>query len=136
MRHRLSSHCFAHIVSFDLQSANINDDNADKLNPADLPDVVRLQWAVAVGQRLTFAHSLQVLIKKSYVDRRHGKRARKFMLKTLQKDEGELRKDEEDDMVKDYEAFLNDVEEDKEYRSNFKLYKSEDWGVGCGVEVC
>lgn len=28
-------------------------------------------------------------------------------------------------MVRDFEAFMDDLEEDPEYRSNFKLYKSK-----------
>lgn len=36
---------------------------------------------------------------------------------------GLLRKDEVDVMAQQYESFLNDLEEDPDYRSNFNIYK-------------
>ena len=38
-----------------------------------------------------------------------------------------VRKDEEDRTEKALEAFLDDIEEDKEYRANFMLYKNQDY---------
>ena len=40
---------------------------------------------------------------------------------------GVLRKDEEDREQKALNAFLDDIEEDKEYRANFNLYKNTDY---------
>lgn len=38
-----------------------------------------------------------------------------------------MRKDEEDRTHKAMEAFLDDIEEDKEYRQNFQLYKNQEY---------
>jgi hypothetical protein len=38
-----------------------------------------------------------------------------------------LRKDEQDRTEQALEAFLDDIEEDKEYRANFMLYKNQEY---------
>eukprot|EP00730_Choanoeca_flexa_P014179 TRINITY_DN6105_c0_g1_i2.p1 TRINITY_DN6105_c0_g1~~TRINITY_DN6105_c0_g1_i2.p1 ORF type:complete len:530 (+),score=169.56 TRINITY_DN6105_c0_g1_i2:114-1703(+) len=95
------------VWGFDFNTANVNDKYANKLSPDRLPDVI--------------------LVKKSYSDRRKKSRKRRFRLKTLAKEEGPLRKDEEDRTQKALDSFLDDIEEDKEYRQNFALYKNNEY---------
>eukprot|EP00045_Choanoeca_perplexa_P017164 m.244212 g.244212 ORF g.244212 m.244212 type:complete len:527 (-) comp17464_c0_seq1:4214-5794(-) len=95
------------VWGFDLTTANINDEHTNKISPDRLPDVV--------------------LVKKSYTDRRKKSRKRRFKLKTLVKDEAPARKDEEDRTEAALQAFLDDIEEDKDYRSNFMLYKNTEY---------
>eukprot|EP00049_Salpingoeca_infusionum_P023184 m.10779 g.10779 ORF g.10779 m.10779 type:complete len:516 (-) comp5617_c0_seq1:1260-2807(-) len=92
---------------YDMTVANFNDEHANALDQDSLPDVV--------------------LVKKSYSHRAPKRRTRKWKLKQLAVEEGLLRKDQEDMIDRDREAFLNDIEEDAEYRANFMLYKNDDY---------
>ncbi|POR33033.1 60S ribosomal export protein NMD3 [Tolypocladium paradoxum] len=67
-----------------------------------------------------------VLVKKHYPGRRRNRR-RNWKLKRMNKDEGELlpKKTDQDRMDREYEQFLQDVEEDEELRAALALYKSE-----------
>lgn len=67
-----------------------------------------------------------VLVKKHYPNRRRNRR-RHWKLKRLDKDEGELlpKKADQERMDREYELFLQDVEEDEELRAALALYKNE-----------
>ena len=67
-----------------------------------------------------------VLVKKHYPHRRRNRR-RNWKLKRMNKDEGELlpKKADQDRMDREYELFLQDVEEDEELRAAMALYKNE-----------
>eukprot|EP00055_Hartaetosiga_balthica_P004805 m.13150 g.13150 ORF g.13150 m.13150 type:complete len:508 (+) comp4114_c1_seq1:110-1633(+) len=95
------------VWGFDFTSANINDDNFDMLDHRELPDVI--------------------LIKKSYAEKRKKKKSRPWRLRTLPKEEGLLRKGDEAKVAADLEEFMNDIEEDREYRQNFELYKNPEY---------
>ena len=67
-----------------------------------------------------------VLVKKSYPGRKKN-RKRNWKLKRMNKDEGELlpKQADQDRMDREYEQFLQDVEEDEEMRAALALYKNE-----------
>ncbi|KAJ1857700.1 ribosome-binding protein [Coemansia sp. RSA 1822] len=92
------------VQGYDLQTANINSDTFDKLNPDDVPSVV--------------------LVKKGYAERRRKRKQRNWKLKSLNKDDGDLvpKKQDEERKVADFEAFLRDLEEDPELRQGVNLY--------------
>ncbi|KAJ2604426.1 ribosome-binding protein [Coemansia sp. RSA 1722] len=102
------------VLGYDLMSANINNDNFERLNPDDVPSVV--------------------LVKKSYPERRRKRKQRNWKLKTLSKDEGDLapKKQDQEKLEADFETFLRDLEEDPELRQNINLYK--DANADGGVE--
>lgn len=95
-------------LGYDLLTANINNDNFERLNPDDVPSVV--------------------LVKKSYPERRRKRKQRNWKLKKLSKDEGDLapKKVEQDKLEADFETFLRDLEEDPELRQGVNLYKDAD----------
>lgn len=66
-----------------------------------------------------------ILVKKHNPNRRKNKR-RNWKLKRLAKDEGELlpKKADQERMDKEYEMFLQDVEDDAELRAALALYKN------------
>lgn len=66
---------------FDLQSANINDEHANLLNLEDLPDVVCTLLVFFQAQ------CMQILVRKSFSDKRKKRRRRRWTLKTLVKQE-------------------------------------------------
>ncbi|ORY59737.1 nonsense-mediated mRNA decay protein 3 [Pseudomassariella vexata] len=65
-----------------------------------------------------------VLVKKHYPNRRRN-RKRNWKLKRMNKDEGDLlpKKADQERMDAEYERFLQDIEEDEEFRSGVALYK-------------
>ncbi|KAI1845946.1 hypothetical protein JX265_011158 [Neoarthrinium moseri] len=67
-----------------------------------------------------------VLVKKHYPNRRRN-RKRNFKIKRMAKDEGELlpKKADQERMDREFDRFLDDIEEDAEFRSGMHLYKSE-----------
>lgn len=81
---------------------------------------------------IELAHAYQsaipdvVLVKKHYPNRRKH-RNRNWKLKRMNKDEGDLlpKQADQDRMNQEYEQFLQDVEEDDEYRSTMALYRSQ-----------
>jgi len=87
-------------LGFDLANANVNDDNLDKLKSEDIPDVI--------------------LIKKIYGDEQNRHKKRKWKLNRLKIDKEESIATSED---RDYMDFLQDVEEDKDFRANINIYK-------------
>ncbi|KAJ2645867.1 ribosome-binding protein, partial [Coemansia sp. RSA 1285] len=93
------------VLGYDLLTANINEDSYDKLNPDDIPSVI--------------------LVKKTYPEGRRKRKPRNWRLKSLNKDDGELapKKQDQERLEVDFEAFLRDLEEDPELRSGVNLYK-------------
>ncbi|KAJ2720385.1 ribosome-binding protein [Coemansia sp. Benny D115] len=96
------------VLGYDLERANINNDNFERLNPDEVPEVV--------------------LVKKAYPERRRKRKQRNWKLKTLNKDEDDLapKKSEQEKMEADFETFLRDLEEDPELRQTINLYKDTD----------
>lgn len=92
------------VLGYDVSCSNFNDEHANKLDRSALPEIV--------------------LVKKSYRDKRKH-RKRNWKLQTLAKDEGDFgpSKREEEAAQRDYESFLQDLEEDKELRSTVNIYK-------------
>ena len=82
----------------------------------------------AIEQNNTLASQIPdvVLVKKSYTRKRKPK-SRSWRLKRMNKDEGELiaRKQEQEKLDRDFEMFLQDVEEDSELRNTVALYKAK-----------
>ncbi|MCJ1454816.1 ribosome-binding protein [Mycoblastus sanguinarius] len=82
----------------------------------------------ALEQSNTYSSSIPdvILVKKLYPRKKKSK-SRNWRLKRMNKDEGELlpKKQDQERMERDFEMFLQDVEEDPEYRSGLALYKAE-----------
>lgn len=66
-----------------------------------------------------------ILVKKMYPRKKKNK-SRNWRLKRMNKDEGELlpKKADQEKMERDFEMFLQDVEEDEELRNTVALYKA------------
>jgi nonsense-mediated mRNA decay protein 3 len=82
----------------------------------------------AIEESGTYSSTLPdvVLVKKHY-PRRRKNRKRNWKLKRIDKDEGELlpKQADQDRMDREYEQFLQDVEEDEELRATMALYKQQ-----------
>lgn len=89
------------VGSYDISCANWNDEHANKLDRASLPEIV----------------------KKSYRDKRKKHMKRAWKLQELTKDDEMVSKRDEEAHQRDLEAFMQDLEEDKELRSTVNLYK-------------
>ncbi|NXG29780.1 NMD3 protein, partial [Dromaius novaehollandiae] len=89
------------VLGFDLANCNLNDEFANKMNPHHIPDVV--------------------LIKKSY-DRTKRQRRRNWKLKELERD----REGTDTDDERQYQDFLEDLEEDEAIRKNVNIYRNSD----------
>lgn len=65
-----------------------------------------------------------ILVKKHYPNRRRN-RKRQWKVKRMAKDEGELlpKKADQERMDAEFEKFMQDLEEDEEFRSGVQLYK-------------
>ncbi|XP_048362028.1 60S ribosomal export protein NMD3 [Sphaerodactylus townsendi] len=87
------------VLGFDLANCNLNDEFANKMNPQAVPDVV--------------------LIKKSY-DRTKRQRRRNWKLKELERDREGMDTDDE----RQYQDFLEDLEEDEAIRKNVNIFKN------------
>ncbi|XP_068939618.1 60S ribosomal export protein NMD3 [Petaurus breviceps papuanus] len=87
------------VLGFDLANCNLNDAYANKMNSHRVPDVV--------------------LIKKSY-DRAKRQRRRNWRLKELDRDKETMDTDDE----RQYQDFLEDLEEDEAIRKNVNIYKA------------
>ncbi|XP_053315523.1 60S ribosomal export protein NMD3 [Spea bombifrons] len=92
------------VMGFDLANCNVNDEFVNKLNPHHIPDVV--------------------LIKKSY-DRARRQRRRNWKLKELERDREGMDTDDE----RQYQDFLEDLEEDELIRKNVNIYKNANIAV-------
>lgn len=91
------------VLGYDISCANWNDEHANKLDRASLPEIV--------------------LVKKSYRDKRKKHMKRAWKLQELTKDDEMVSKRDEEAHQRDLEAFMQDLEEDKELRSTVNLYK-------------
>eukprot|EP00058_Branchiostoma_floridae_P003994 XP_002589482.1 hypothetical protein BRAFLDRAFT_125192 [Branchiostoma floridae] len=87
------------VHGFDLSNANVNNDFLDKMKADRLPDVV--------------------LVKKVF-DKSKRHRRRNWKLKRLAK---ELETMDTDSMERDYNEFLEDLEEDPLYRKDVNIYR-------------
>lgn len=87
------------VLGFDLRLSNINDANVDKMNPDLVPDVV--------------------LVKKIFADKATRNRRRRWKLKHLGLD------DDANSQNMDYTDFLEDLEEDPQYRTNINIYRDD-----------
>lgn len=87
------------VMGFDVTTSNVNNKHMETIRPDMLPDVV--------------------LVKKVFGDRKRRHQKRKWKLKSLTKEE-ELMNTEE--TQRDYIGFLEDLEEDPEYRKNVNIY--------------
>jgi nonsense-mediated mRNA decay protein 3 len=89
------------VLGFDFTTANINDDNIEKMRDDRVPEVV--------------------IIKKSYGDKKKRQRARNWKLKRLTAaEDGDGDKTDNED---EYYDFLEDLEEDSELRQNVNIYR-------------
>jgi len=84
------------VLGYDLSNCNVNDDNFEKLNRDNLSDVV--------------------IVKKKYADKSVRNRRRKFRLRHL--DENGM---DRTSVNRDYTDFLEDLEEDPDFRQNIVL---------------
>jgi len=82
------------VLGFDMKNTNVNDNNFDKLKPETIPDVV--------------------LVKKVYNDQ---KQKRRWKLRHF------LPKNDTASVTRDYEDFLQDLEEDPAYRESVNIYR-------------
>lgn len=85
------------VMGYDICSSNINNDEFDKLKEHKIPDVV--------------------LVKKYYGSKTLRNRRRRWRIRTLRKAETESTVD------KEFEDFLDDLEEDPTLRKNVNIYK-------------
>jgi nonsense-mediated mRNA decay protein 3 len=91
------------VWGFDLSQANLNDANLDKMNPADIPDVV--------------------LVKKSYGDKVKRSKQRNWQLQMIDREmDVTVATANEKGAEEDYEEFLEDLEEDMIYRKNVNIF--------------
>ena len=83
----------------------------------------------AIENSATYSQTLPdvVLVKKHYTRSSKAASKRKWRLKRMAKEEGEMqpRKQEQDKTDRDFEMFLRDVEEDEEMRQTVALYKAQ-----------
>ncbi|KAJ8368786.1 hypothetical protein SKAU_G00088140 [Synaphobranchus kaupii] len=86
------------VLGFDFANSNINDEFLNKMNPHHVPDVV--------------------LIKKSY-DRSKRAKRRNWKLKEIEKDREGMDTDDE----RQYQDFLEDLEEDEALRKNINIFR-------------
>ncbi|XP_046864898.1 60S ribosomal export protein NMD3-like [Xenia sp. Carnegie-2017] len=100
------------VLGIDFTTSNINDVNLNKFTPDKLPDVI--------------------LVKKIYGDKKERKKARKWKLKTLEKD---IVGENPESIEKEFDDFLEDLEEDQVYRHNVNIYKDKHkYGVTSNAE--
>ena len=99
------------VMGYHLTGTNFNNPNFEALeqnknHASHIPDVV--------------------LVKKHYARKKKTK-SRGWRLKRMSKDEGELlpKKQDQERIERDFEMFLQDVEEDQELRSTVALYKAQ-----------
>jgi len=84
------------VLGYDFTTTNLNDANLEKMKQDQIPDVV--------------------IVKKSFGDKKKRSRNRAWKLKQLTEDVAA----KED---ADYDEFLEDIEEDKEFRQNINIYR-------------
>ncbi|KAJ6637763.1 60S ribosomal export protein NMD3, partial [Pseudolycoriella hygida] len=87
------------VMGYNLLDSNINDVNFDKLDKSKVPDVV--------------------IVKKHYGDSTGRRNNRNWKLKHLPEEETNL-----DKSHKDYNEFLEDLEEDPQFRKNVDIFRA------------
>ncbi|KAL5233909.1 hypothetical protein ACI65C_001350 [Semiaphis heraclei] len=87
------------VLGYAVADSNVNDSNFDKLPKTSLPDVI--------------------LIKKNYTDRARN-RKRTWKLKRMTTDTEMNIESDNNDM----DEFMDDLEEDKDFRQNINIYKN------------
>jgi len=90
------------VMGFHFLSSNLNDNNLEKMKEENIPNVV--------------------LVKKSYGDKRKRRKYRNWKLRGIPKDTTGI---DPDGLMKDYDDFLDDLEEDRDYRQNINIYKDD-----------
>jgi len=103
------------VWAFDVLRGNVNDDYFDKLDPRELPDFI--------------------LIRKSYSERRRKNRRRKWKLKTVVTQVEEGNKKDIEQGARDYENFLQDLEENPDMRQNINIYRDANYTAPTESEV-
>lgn len=93
------------VFGFDFTTTNINDENLEKMKEDKVPEVV--------------------IVKKSYGDKKKRSRNRNWKLKELVPKDN----DDKSSATNDYEEFLEDLEEDSEFRQNVNIYKKRQQNV-------
>lgn len=88
------------VLGLDLRTANLSDEHLDKMKADKIPDVV--------------------LVKKVYADSSKRAQKRQWKLKHIARD-GAL---ETASVENDYRDFLEDLEEDPDYRQNINIYRN------------
>ncbi|XP_026466185.1 60S ribosomal export protein NMD3-like [Ctenocephalides felis] len=88
------------VLAYNLQDSNVNNSSFDKLDRANVPDVI--------------------IVKKHYGERSARKRARMWKLKHLAQEITEL-----DTGNMDYHEFLDDLEEDPVMRQNINIFRDK-----------
>jgi nonsense-mediated mRNA decay protein 3 len=82
----------------------------------------------ALEQSSSYASTIpDVMLVKKFYSRKKKSKNRNWRLKRMDKDEGELlpKKQDQERMDRDFEMFLQDIEEDTEMRSTIALYKAQ-----------
>ncbi|KAG0724939.1 60S ribosomal export protein NMD3 [Chionoecetes opilio] len=99
------------VMGFDLRVSNVNDDNIDKMSEDAVPDVV--------------------LVRKVFADKATRNARRRWKLKhlALNDDTGSQNRR----VSWDYTDFLEDLEEDPQYRTNVNIYRDEAKRVAAAV---
>lgn len=90
------------VLGLDFTTANLNDQNMENIKDEKIPDVI--------------------LTKKLYIDTKKRSQSRRWKLKHLAKDSDEKSRDGED---ADFDEFLDELEEDKEFRQNINIYRDK-----------
>jgi len=92
------------VAGYDLTTANLVEDDLTGMRGEPLPEII--------------------LIKKVYPNRRHSKKARHWKLKALAKEQELARRNAElQREMRDYEEFLQELEEDPEMRGHITMYR-------------
>ncbi|TRX90088.1 hypothetical protein FHL15_009007 [Xylaria flabelliformis] len=80
----------------------------------------------AIEQSHTYSSRIPdvIIVKKHYPNRRKNKK-RQWKVKRMAKDEGELlpKKTDQERMDREFEQFLQDIEQDEDFRAGVQLYK-------------
>jgi len=94
------------VLGYDLSTAIFNDDDISPIRGKSMPDLI--------------------LVRKFYPEKRKKARKRFWRLKALEKEQEEnVKPHEQEKDNADYEQFMQDLEEDRELRSQFNLFKAE-----------
>ena len=101
------------VMGYHLTGTNFNNPNFEALEDSNayasqIPDVI--------------------LVKKAYARRKKNNKSRKWRMKRMAKEEGEMaaRKQDQERLERDFEMFLQDVEENEELRREMALYKAQE----------